>query len=113
MGGTPWGVVPPPIRKSCVRAWHFVEQIRSQTEFELMRQLAAYPRARAAFKLFMSDGTLCIFGVNFRRFANCFQMTGTIICNHHCTQTIFPRVEKMGFYPPRIQMGRLCVQWCK
>ena len=44
----------------------------------------------------------------FRRFASLFQMTGTMPCNNHCTQTLFPRVSKMDFCPPRIQMGRLC-----
>ena len=86
----------------------FVKQIRSQTGFELIRQPAAYTRARAAFKLFMIDGILCIFGVTVRRFASRFQMTGTIIRNNHRPQTLFPRVGKMDFCPPRIQMGRLC-----
>ena len=57
-----------------------------------MRQFAAYIRARAAFKLFVFDGALCIFGVAFRRFASRFQMTGTIICNNHRTQILFPTV---------------------
>ena len=74
---------------------HFVKQIRSQTGLEVMRQLAAYTRARAAFKLSMFDGTLCIFGFTFRGFASRFQMTGSIICNNHCTQTLLPRVGKM------------------
>ena len=73
-----------------------------------MCKLAAYIRARAAFKLFMFDGTLCTFGIAFRRFASHFQMTGTIICNNHCSQTIFPRVGKMDFCPPPFQNERLC-----
>ena len=94
---------------SChIGAYALVKQIRSQTGFELMRQLAAYTRGRAAFKLFMFDGTLCIFGVAFRRFPSRFQMAGTIICNNHCTKTIFPRVGKMDFCLPRILIGRLC-----
>ena len=87
---------------------HFVKYIPSQTGFELTRQFAAYIRARADFNLFMFDGTLCIFGVAFRRFARRFQMTGTITCNNHCTQTLFPRFGKMDFCPPRFQIGRLC-----
>ena len=82
-----------------------------------MRQFTAYIRAQAAFKLFMFDGTLCIFGGAFRQFASRFQMTRTIIWNNHCTQTLFPRVGKMDFCPTRFQTGRLCsgltiFWWC-
>ena len=87
---------------------HFVKYIPSQKGLERMRQFAAYIRARVDFNLFMFDGTLCIFGVAFRRFARRFQMTGTIICNNHCTQTLFPRVGQMKFCPTRFQIGRLC-----
>ena len=44
----------------------------------------------------MFDGTLNMFGVDFRRLTNRFQMTGTINCNNHCTQTLFLRVGKNG-----------------
>ena len=55
-----------------------------------------------------SNGTLCSFLVALRCFASRFQMTGTIICNNRCTQTLFPSVGKRDFSPPRIQIGRLC-----
>ena len=82
-----------------------------------MRQFTAYIRAQADFKLFMFDGTLCIFEGAFRRFASRFQIARTIICNNHCTQTLFLRVGKMDFCPTRFQIGRLCSSltvswWC-
>ena len=49
-----------------------------------------------------------IFEVAFRRFASRFQMTGTIICNNHFRQTLFPRVGKIDFCPPPFQIRRLC-----
>ena len=75
-----------------------------------MHQFPAYIRARAAFKLFMFSGTLCIFGVAFRQFASLFQMAGTIIYINHLHTNLITESRKYGLLSASVSNGKT-VQW--